>query len=380
MKSRGESLEANGTRIHRHPTEPLIAYPSGNSVIISSVLDPTDSFVYLGHTTPTTVAKFSPNVRLQFPHFFINLQVAIGWSKNLNIVYFFKKKGVWIVSGDSSGFVRIWSWSDANHLTKFETQLFTGSVLHIDWNVESRIILALGQNSDSDKQIAKSINFDTMEHSEPVDSHNRNGGSTASSREKISVSVRNDSFLVLSEQDTQHQELDERSEYHRSPNYLRDSSMISSKYCPSPIYTPQKSKTLKNGEAHSESEAPSPKYQFERNSAIRNAPSSSSPSPPPPPSNLFSSSKHLTPPSTLNSSSQRKSFGIAGSDTVLDRLRAVESSVQAHTENSSLLDEKIRNISEKIVSVDSSIHPAIYELQQRFDRELMIIRKEFESR
>ena len=281
--------------------------------------------------------------------------------------------------------MRIWSWSDADHLTKFETQLFTGSVLHIDWNVESRIILALGQNSDSDKQIAKSINFDTMEHSALVDSQNRNGGSTSSSREKISVSLRNESFLDSQEHYTQHEELHDRSEHLRSPNYLRDSSMISSRCSPTSTYKPLKSKMLEDAEALSESEVPSPKYQFERNSAIRNAPSSSSPSPPPPPSNLFSSSKHLTPPSTINStplasSSLRKSFGIAGSDTVLDRLRAVESLAQAHTENSSHVEEKIRNISDKIVSVDNSIHPAIYELQQRFDRELMIIRKEFESR
>lgn len=254
--------------------------------------------------------------------------------------------------------------------------------MHIDWNVESRIILALGQNGDSDKQIAKSINFDTMEHSALVDSRNQSGRNSFSPREKLSVSVRNDAFVSALDNDMGQQEFDTRSEYLRSPNYLRDSSIISDRYSTSPLNTPLKSKTMKDITALSGSEAPSPQYHHERNSTIRN--SSSSPSPPPPPNNFFNS-RQSTPPSVLNStgqtvSDQRKSIGITGTDSVLDRLRAIEGTLLAQTENNSSIEEKILNVSEKLLTVDSSIHPAIHELQLRFDRELLIIRREFESR
>jgi hypothetical protein len=58
-------FEGKETRICRHPTEPLIAYPSGNSIVVCSPTDPSDAYAYKGHSSPTTTAKFSPNVR---PH------------------------------------------------------------------------------------------------------------------------------------------------------------------------------------------------------------------------------------------------------------------------------------------------------------------------
>ena len=63
MECNDINYEGKATRINRHPHEPIIAYPSGSSIIICSVMDPSDSFVYKGHSAPTTIAKFSPNVR-----------------------------------------------------------------------------------------------------------------------------------------------------------------------------------------------------------------------------------------------------------------------------------------------------------------------------
>ena len=57
------NYEGMGTRVNRHPCEPIIAYPSGNSIIICSVMDPSDAYIYKGHSKSTTIAKFSPNVR-----------------------------------------------------------------------------------------------------------------------------------------------------------------------------------------------------------------------------------------------------------------------------------------------------------------------------
>lgn len=44
-----------------HPKEPKIIYPSGKFIVVRDVKDPTDVFVYRGHNSKTTVAKFSPN-------------------------------------------------------------------------------------------------------------------------------------------------------------------------------------------------------------------------------------------------------------------------------------------------------------------------------
>ena len=47
--------------INAHPKEPRIIYPSGRFIVVRNLDDPTDCFVYRGHATNTTVAKFSPN-------------------------------------------------------------------------------------------------------------------------------------------------------------------------------------------------------------------------------------------------------------------------------------------------------------------------------
>lgn len=44
-----------------HPKEHKIIYPSGKFIVVRDVTDPTNVFVYRGHNSKTTVAKFSPN-------------------------------------------------------------------------------------------------------------------------------------------------------------------------------------------------------------------------------------------------------------------------------------------------------------------------------
>lgn len=69
--ARGQSVTIN-----YHPKEPRIIYPSGRFIIVRSLDDPSDCFVYRGHSANTTVAKFSPN-------------------------------GFWVASGDSTGKVSL---------------------------------------------------------------------------------------------------------------------------------------------------------------------------------------------------------------------------------------------------------------------------------
>ena len=65
MDRQDNTADRKETRIFRHPFEPIILYPSGNCIVVCSCEDPSDSFVYKGHSASTTIAKFSPNVRNQ---------------------------------------------------------------------------------------------------------------------------------------------------------------------------------------------------------------------------------------------------------------------------------------------------------------------------
>ena len=47
--------------LYTHPKEPRVIYPSGRSVVVRGLDDPSDCFVYHGHNHPVTVAKFSPS-------------------------------------------------------------------------------------------------------------------------------------------------------------------------------------------------------------------------------------------------------------------------------------------------------------------------------
>ena len=69
------------TSVYLHPKEPKIIYGSGNLVIVKSLENPAECFVYRGHNAPVTVAKFSPS-------------------------------GFWVASADDTGKVRVWSWDN----------------------------------------------------------------------------------------------------------------------------------------------------------------------------------------------------------------------------------------------------------------------------
>ncbi len=74
-----ETARGQGTVINAHPKEPLIIYPAGKYIVVKNLTNPANTFVYRGHSHPTTVAKFSPN-------------------------------GFWVASADTSGKVRVWAW------------------------------------------------------------------------------------------------------------------------------------------------------------------------------------------------------------------------------------------------------------------------------
>mmetsp|Transcript_25474 Transcript_25474/g.37581 ORF Transcript_25474/g.37581 Transcript_25474/m.37581 type:complete len:625 (+) Transcript_25474:69-1943(+) len=110
------TVRGSTTHIYAHPREPRIIYPSGKYIIVKNLEDPSDCFIYRGHSQPTTVAKFSPN-------------------------------GYWVASADSSGKLRVWSWDNPEHMTKLELPVFAGEIKDLDWDFESKKICAVGDGS-----------------------------------------------------------------------------------------------------------------------------------------------------------------------------------------------------------------------------------------
>lgn len=108
--------------VYAHPREPKICYGSGDSVVVRNLEDPSDCFVYRGHNNPVTVAKFSPN-------------------------------GYWVASADTTGLVRVWSWDNPEHNLKVEVPVFSGRVLDLDWDPESKRIVAVGDGNNSKAKV-----------------------------------------------------------------------------------------------------------------------------------------------------------------------------------------------------------------------------------
>ena len=48
---------------------------------------------------------------------------------------------------DSSGKLRVWSWDNPEHLTKLELPVFSGEIKDIDWDHESKKLVAVGDGS-----------------------------------------------------------------------------------------------------------------------------------------------------------------------------------------------------------------------------------------
>jgi len=113
--------------MYTHPKEPRVIYPSGKSVIVRNLEDPSDCFIYHGHNNPVTVAKFSPS-------------------------------GYWVASADDTGKVRVWSWDNTEHPLKVEVAAFSGRIIDLDWDPESKRIVVVG---DGKQVSAKCFMWDT---------------------------------------------------------------------------------------------------------------------------------------------------------------------------------------------------------------------------
>ncbi|KAJ1455293.1 hypothetical protein M885DRAFT_464553 [Pelagophyceae sp. CCMP2097] len=117
----------HGLNLYAHPKEPKLVYGFGKFVVVRSLHDALDNFVYRGHKYNVTVARFSPN-------------------------------GFWCCSGDEAGFLRIWAWDNPEHLLKVEVQVIAGAIKDIAWDPDSKKIAIVGDGKGS---VAKCIVWDT---------------------------------------------------------------------------------------------------------------------------------------------------------------------------------------------------------------------------
>ena len=92
------------------------ASQSGKSIYLRNIDDPSLSKQYTGHTTTTSVAKFSPS-------------------------------GFWVASGDVSGKVRVWDAVEAVN-TKGEYTIISGRIADLAWDGDSQRVIAVGDGRE----------------------------------------------------------------------------------------------------------------------------------------------------------------------------------------------------------------------------------------
>jgi WD40 repeat protein len=117
------TLSANPTTTRGQPT-PLaadksgqrLAYPSGKSIFLRSIDNPSDAKQYTGHTTTTSAARFSPS-------------------------------GFYVASGDVSGKVRVWDAVGAEN-TKGEYSIISGRITDVAWDGDSQRVIAVGDGRE----------------------------------------------------------------------------------------------------------------------------------------------------------------------------------------------------------------------------------------
>ncbi|KAH6600147.1 hypothetical protein BASA50_002539 [Batrachochytrium salamandrivorans] len=111
--TRGQAVHLGGD-----PKGINFLYTNGRSVIIRNLANPEIAKEYTGHSHQTTVARYAPS-------------------------------GYYIASADVQGNVRIWDTTQAENILKIETKVFSGRVNDLDWDFESKRIIAVGEGKSS---------------------------------------------------------------------------------------------------------------------------------------------------------------------------------------------------------------------------------------
>ncbi|KAL8898034.1 MAG: hypothetical protein Q9192_002292 [Flavoplaca navasiana] len=104
------------TPISADPKGERLAYANNKSIFLRSIDNPSASTQYSGHTTATTVARFSPS-------------------------------GYYVASGDVSGTVRVWDCAGEG-ATKGEYHIIGGKINDLAWDGNSARIIAVGDGKE----------------------------------------------------------------------------------------------------------------------------------------------------------------------------------------------------------------------------------------
>jgi WD40 repeat protein len=143
-----------------------IVYPSGKSIFIRSIDEPSKAIQFTGHNANTTVAKFSPS-------------------------------GYYVASGDESGLVKVWDVVNEDELlVKGEYQIISGRINDISWDSESKRLIIVG---DGKERFGHAITWDSGNSVGEISGHSAQVNAVAirSVRPFRAATVSDDSALVF---------------------------------------------------------------------------------------------------------------------------------------------------------------------------------------
>ncbi|KAI8911130.1 quinon protein alcohol dehydrogenase-like superfamily [Gorgonomyces haynaldii] len=110
--TRGQAVHMGGD-----PKGNTFLYTNGRAVIIRDIKNPEIAKEYTQHTCQATVARYAPS-------------------------------GYYIASGDVQGNIRIWDTTQSENILKTETKPFSGRINDLDWDFESKRLIAVGEGKD----------------------------------------------------------------------------------------------------------------------------------------------------------------------------------------------------------------------------------------
>lgn len=142
-----------------------IIYPSGKCVILRSLDDEGDDWVFNQHKYPVTVAKISPS-------------------------------GYYVASGDEAGNVLIWDCSQPEMILKSEFKVLSNKINDLAWDADSKRIIAVGNGSD---KFGHCFTFDSGNSIGEISGHSAQINSVAikTTRPYSAFTVGDDSSVVF---------------------------------------------------------------------------------------------------------------------------------------------------------------------------------------
>ncbi|CAI2177466.1 20100_t:CDS:10 [Funneliformis geosporum] len=114
-------------------------YTNGKTVFIRNLTNPAIAKEYTGHSTNTTVARYSPS-------------------------------GYYVASGDNYGNVRIWDAIQDENILKNEVKVINGRINDLSWDFESKRIIAVGNGKE---RYGHAFLFDTGSSSGEIIGHSK---------------------------------------------------------------------------------------------------------------------------------------------------------------------------------------------------------------